>query len=105
MQIIMRPTMHRGAFSSEYILRNFDYTVFMKCGNKFIAVINSLYDISCASVACIHEEVKLPIYKQQLNLMLGKGYNQTVIRPRYYPITILDNNEIKKHRFELYEVL
>ena len=93
-----------GVYNYDYMSRlGFGYVTHLRLGNKYCMVL-SRSELPKISTVEIIEEMDKPLYKQHMDLMMGRVPNKRVITTTYRAIYITQEN-ITKHRYYIYETV
>ena len=93
-----------GVYNYGYISRlGFGYATPLRLGNKYCIVL-SRTELPKINTVEIVEEIDKPLYKQHMDLMMGKRPSKRVMTTNYRAMYI-NPEDINKYRYNIYEAV
>ena len=91
-----------GVYDAWFLSSNYAICNFFQVGNKYVAIItNDGSKITNCSTIVVKEVVNKPLWKQQMELSMGRMLRPD-IRHHNFRVRELTDLEIQRNRFEVY---
>jgi len=103
---IKESNMCSGTFTHDYLAsRGNCQFKFIRANGKSIAIAHQgQLDSIRIPVVTIIEETKVPLWKQSMQLQMGRVPQQSIEDRRTYRVEPIKDEQLKRYRFEVYEI-
>ena len=103
---IKESNMCSGTFTHDYLAsRGNCQFKFIRANGKSIAIAHQgQLDSIRIPVVTIIEETKVPLWKQSMQLQMGRVPQQSIEDRRTYRVEPIKDEQLKRYRFEVYEL-
>jgi len=103
---IKESNMCSGTFTHDYLASHGNCKFkFIRANGKSIAIAHQgQLDSIRIPVVTIIEETKVPLWKQSMQLQMGRVPQQSIEDRRTYRVEPIKDEQLKRYRFEVYEL-